>query len=247
MILGPNEFIGGLLSLLYVIVSPLMGILVMSRYFKYKEKAFIFIGLSIGAIACPWWPSAVSFLSHVLFNQLISVQLYFFLGNAFAPIFTYIWLIGMNILLFDGKNKKFLAVYAIIFSMMEIIFLLLLFLAPTLIGDLDPFHLNVDYHGFMMIFLIMIVITIVSTGLTVAIRTMKSQNPLIKLKGRVLFFSFVIWAVAATFDSSIPMPIVGVIIVRTMLIFHTIGFYIGWIMPQFAQKFFTKINLLKEE
>ena len=83
----------------------------MSRFFKYKEKAFIFIGLAIMGIACPWWPSSASFLSHVFLNQLIDIRFYFFLGNAIAPVFTYCWIIGMNILLFDGKNKIILHDY----------------------------------------------------------------------------------------------------------------------------------------
>lgn len=250
--LGPNEFIGGLFSLLYVITSTLMGILVMSRYLKYKEKAFLFIGLSILGIACPWWPSSVSFLSISLFSQPIPDQLYFFLGIAFAPIMTYSWIIGINILLYNGKNKLLLIIYAIIFSLMDIVFLVVLFFAPdvvpVLIGEIQESNpLDVNYRGFIMVMFMIIVLTVLITGAIVSWKSIKSNNPLINLKGKVLLVSFVVWAIAAVLDAATPLEVVGVVIIRIMLISHAIGFYIGWIMPRPAQKFFTKIKLLKSE
>ena len=110
--LSPNEFIEGLFSLLFVIANIINGIAIMLRYFKYKEKAFIYVGISLFGVGCPWWPSAISFLTNVVFNQPLPVQVYFFLGNAFAPILTFAWIIAVNVLLFDGKNRIFLIIFA---------------------------------------------------------------------------------------------------------------------------------------
>ena len=245
--LEPEEFIGGLFSLLYVISSTLMGLLVLSRYFRYKQSEFIFIGLSIAGIACPWWPSSVSFLWILLFQRPISTPAYFIIGNAFAPVFTYCWIIAMNKLLFDGKNKVFLYGYAIVFTAFDVILFLLLFIDLDLIGTLDPKHLDVEYHFIIMALLILIVVTVLVTGLMVSMTSIKSTTPLLNLKGKVLLISFLIWAVAATLDAAIELPIVLIVIVRTLLITHSIGFYIGWIMPEFAKNFFIKIGVLKME
>jgi len=247
----PEVFIGGLFSLLYVATSTIVGISIMTRYFKYKEKAFLFVGLSILGIACPWWPSTISFLTLSIFTQPIPDQLYLVLGIAFAPIMTYSWIIGLNILLYEGKNKLLLAIYAIIFSLMDIVFFIVLFLfpdsIPILIGIVGTYNLDVEYKGFIMLMFVIIVLTVLITGLMVSWKSIKSNNPVIKLKGKVLFFSFSIWAIAAVLDAVAPLNIIGVVIVRTILIIQAFGFYIGWIMPQIAQKFFIKIKLLREE
>ena len=245
--LNPEELIGGLFSLIYVVSNTITGTLILLRYFKYKEKTFIYAGVSSLGIACPWWPSSISFLSHVIFSYLIPDQLYFFLGNAFAPLMTFFWILAMNILLFEGKNKKFVFAYAIIFSIFEIAFLIVLFIAPGLIGVLDANHLNVDYFGFVMVLLILIVITILVTGIMFSLKSLKSDNPVIKLKGRIFFICFILWAVLATLDSSFPLDIIGVVIVRILLVISSIFFYFAWVMPEPAQKFFTKIKLLKPE
>ena len=247
----PEEFIGGLFSLLYVITSTIVGISIMLRYLKYKEKSFIFVGLAIGGIACPWWPSTISFLALSIANFAIPDQLYLILGIAAAPIMTYSWIIGLNILLYEGKNKLLLIVYAIIFSLMDIVFFIVLFgfpdLVPILVGIVSSNHLDVSYKGFIMVMLVIIVLTVLITGIMVSWKSIKSTNPLIKLKGKVLLFSFTIWAIAATFDAVAPLSIVGVVIFRTILIIHALGFYIGWIMPKVAQEVFKKLNLLKQE
>ena len=247
----PEEFIGGLFSFLYVITSTIVGISIMLRYLKYKEKSFIIVGLAIGGIACPWWPSTISFLALSIADFAISDQVYLILGIAAAPIMTYSWIIGLNILLYEGKNKPLLIIYAIIFSLMDIVFFIVLLgfpdLVPVLVGIVDSNHLNVDYKGFIMVMLIIIVLTVLITGIMVSWKSIKSNNPLIKLKGKVLLFSFSIWSIAATLDAVAPLNIVGVIIFRTVLIIQAVGFYIGWIMPKFAQEIFKKLNLLKEE
>jgi len=247
----PEEFIGGLFSFFYVITSTIVGISVMSRYLKYKEKSFIFVGLAIGGIACPWWPSAVSFLALSIFHFAIPDQLYLFLGITFAPIITFSWIIGLNILLYDGKNKLLLIIYGIIFSLMDIVFLIVLSLfpdlVPLLIGIIQPNHLDVEYKGFIMLMFIIIVATVLITGDMVSWKSIKSKNHLVKIKGQILFTSFTVWAVAAVLDAVAPLNIFGVVIVRTILIIQAFGFYIGWIMPKFAQSFFIKIRLLKPE
>ena len=244
--LGPNEFIEGLFSLLYVIANIIIGILVILRYFKYKDKTFIFVGLTLLGAGCPWWPSSISFLTNVFFDLPLPDQIYFFLGNAFAPILTYAWIIALNILLFEGKNKILLIVYAIILSVFQVGFLLLLFLAPNLIGTLDQYHLNVQYYGFVMTLLILILMTITLTGIWVSVRSMKSDNPLVKLKGRILLISYATYAPLATLDAVVPLETIGVVVVRIFLIINFITIYMGWVMPEPAQKFFIKIKLLKE-
>ncbi|MFX1275283.1 MAG: hypothetical protein ACFFBP_18685 [Promethearchaeota archaeon] len=249
--LGPEEFIEGLFSLLYVFSTTSVGILLISRYFKYKEKSFIFIGLSVAGISCPWWPSSVSFLSHALFEYKIPDQVFFFIGNAFIPLFLFSWIIGMNILLFDGKNKIFVISYAILLSVMEIVFLLILFVAPPnlillLIGSLDEKNLNAEYEGFIFVLLIIIVITIFTTGLLMSRKLMKANKPVIQLRGKLMLIGFIIWSVAATIDTRVPLEVIGVIIVRTLLIISAIDFYFGWVMPEFMQKFFRKVKILKK-
>ena len=245
--LNSNEFIEGLFSLLFVVANIILGTAIMLRYFKYKEKAFIFVGLSLFGVACPWWSSAISFLTNVFFNQPLPTLIYFFLGNAFAPILTFSWIIAVNILIFEGRNKIFVIVFGVILAFFNIGFFLLLFLAPETIGTLDQNHLNVSYYGFVMVSLIGILLIIVSTGIIFSVETIKSEIRIIKLKGWMILSSYFIFLIFAPLDLNIVTETTSVIIVRIFLILNYLVIYIGWIMPKFAQKFFLKINLLKPE
>ena len=246
--LNPTEFISGTFSVIFVVTSIVLGITMISRYSKYKDKAFIYIGLAAAGISCPWWPSSVSFISILLTQHPISEQWYYFIGNAFAPFFTYSWVVAMNLLLFDGKNKKLLIIYAIIFTIFEIVFFLFLFLDPSLLGELDEKHLDVTYRFIVMGLLILIVITVCSTGLLVGFRSIKSTTPEINLKGKILIIAFLSWSVSASIDAAVGLPnIAAVVIVRTILINSSFLYYLGFVLPESAKKLFIKLRILKIE
>ena len=120
-------------------------------------------------------------------------------------------------------------------------------MAPETIGNLDSNHLNVSYNGFVLYSLIITVIILVSTGIIISLKIIKSEIRLIKLKGWVLLSSYLIFFLFALLDTNVVSETTSVVLVRIFLILNFLVIYTGWVMPKFAQRFFVKIKLLKLE
>ena len=244
--LPPAEFINGLFSLLYVIFSAIVGVLIASKYSRYKDKTFLFIGIAAFGLATTHWPSSFSFLTNVLFDQPLPAEIFLFISSAFISIFIISWIFGISNLLFDEKNMKFLIFFVILHIINETIFLVTFFINPGFVGTVTPpYNLNAEMTGLMIVIGIINVITIISTGFWASLRAIKSTTPLIKLKGYVLFCSFLLWSIAIILDISGKIETIGLVFIRIFLMSSIVGFYIGFVMPEIFQKFFTKIKLLK--
>ena len=81
MVITEFDFINGLFSLILVITSTIVGLRIASRYFKFKSRLFLCMGLCWILIVTPWWPSAISFLVALITGQGLPLQIYIFIGN----------------------------------------------------------------------------------------------------------------------------------------------------------------------
>ncbi|MFX1273427.1 MAG: hypothetical protein ACFFBP_15430 [Promethearchaeota archaeon] len=246
--LPPTEFIEGLFSLLYVIISTFMGILIASKYSIYRDNTFLYIGIASIGLGTTHWPSSVSFLTNVLLNQPLPEDIFLLTSSAFISFFLIIWIIGISNLLFDKKNLIFIILFVILHITMETIFLVAFFINPDYVGEvIGPYNLNAKVTTLMFVLGIINLLTIIITGFWAAVRSMKSTNRLIKLKGTFLFCSFLLWFIAIALEIRAEVPTIGTVIIRTLLIISVVGLYFGFVMPNIVQKFFIKINLLKPE
>ena len=119
----------------------------------------------------------------------------------------------------------FSVVVAIIFILFEVVFFILLFINPNLIGELDDNHIDISYHFIVMVLLVLIVITVLVTGLMIAYSSAKSNIPEISLKGKLLGLTFLFWSVCATIDAVAPLRMLGIAIIRTVLIINSFFFF----------------------
>ena len=62
MALNPLDILNGVFSLIFVVISLFIGLVILTRYFKYKERIYFLVGATWIFISEPWWPSCVSFL-----------------------------------------------------------------------------------------------------------------------------------------------------------------------------------------
>ncbi len=54
MSLNTLDTINGIFSILFVGISLLVGLIIFSRYFKYKEKVYLLVGATWIFISEPW-------------------------------------------------------------------------------------------------------------------------------------------------------------------------------------------------
>ena len=239
MSLSPIDTLTGIFSLIFVAISLFVGFVILSRYFKYKERIYLMVGATWILISEPWWPSSVSFLVALSNGVGIPPQAYFLIGNILVPLAIVFWLLAFTEFLYSEKRKLILSIFAIIGVVFEILFFSFLFLNPDLIGDLSG-PVNVNYKSFIMVFLIIFLLIVVITGFLFANLSLKSKDPEVKLKGKLLIIAYISFSVGALLDSSVPFNEATIIIIRLILILSAICWYGGFILPKWMKKFLLK-------
>ncbi|TFF89150.1 MAG: hypothetical protein EU548_07960, partial [Promethearchaeota archaeon] len=191
MVLLPLDYLNGILAIGAIVIAGLIGVHILSKFFTFKRQEFLFIGLLAFLITEPWWPAASSFIV-ALFNagEGLPPEIYFIIGNVLIPVAIGIWLIAFTDLMQMGnKGKKIILTGAIIYGLIfEFLFFHLLFVDPTYIGELNG-PIDVEYTGFVMAYLFSIVGIIWITGVIFGKQSLKSENPEIKLRGKLIILA----------------------------------------------------------
>jgi flagellar biosynthesis protein FliQ len=60
---------------------------------------------------------------------------------------------------------------------------------------------------------------------------MRAEEELVKWKGRFLLIAFLLFIVGAIFDAVIELNEITIIVIRLILIFSAIGYYLGFFLP----------------
>lgn len=229
--LNIEDYIEGIFSLIFVIISIIVGLVILSKYFKHKNRLLIYVGLSWIGIVSPWYPSAINFLYVLLTNQSLSDPVYFAIGNIPPPIVLFIWFIAFTEFINKGIQKQLLLIYGTIAVIYEIFLIFFLFNDLSYVGYKSDIFAS-EHTSFVMIFLIAVVFVVLITGLLFARESLRSDNPEIRLKGKFLAVAFISWTVGSIIDSGFDLGAGVLIIIRILLISSAIEFYLGFIMPE---------------
>ena len=236
MTLEEIDFLNGISSLIFVVVSIVIGLTILYKYFKLGDRAFLFIGFGLMAISEPWIPSGVSFLWNLFFEKGLSLEIYVILGNIFVPLGILCWLVGFTDLIFPKQQKPILITYILIGLCFEIVFFILLFTAPALIGEFSAeslvVHIDIEYRTFILGYLLFVVATVFVTGIIFAYTSIKSKSPPIQLKGKFILTANILWSLGAILDTSIPLTIYTLPITRIFLVISALLYYMGFLTPQ---------------
>jgi hypothetical protein len=241
MALTPLEMVNGTLSLLCVSISTVIGLIIISKYPKYKQKDLLLVGFTWIGVFSPWWPSATSFVLALITGSGLTPTLYFLIGFIISPVVLVIWMWVFTDLKFKNQQKIIVGIYAIIGIAFEFYLIYYLFIIndPSVIGELTGV-LDTTYRGIAIYYSMFIVATMLITGILFGRESLKSDNPEIKLKGTLLIIAFVSWVVGAIMDAALPLNIITLTIARLILIFSAIIFYCGFLLPDFVKKVFLK-------
>lgn len=99
------DYLQGSFSLIFVIISLIIGFSILSKYFQLKSRLYILVGLSWIGVATPWFPDSISFIMNILFQESLAIDWYFIIGNVTMPIALLVWLIAYTDILIK-KNKN---------------------------------------------------------------------------------------------------------------------------------------------
>lgn len=241
------DFLQGSFSLIFVIISIIIGLSILLKYQEFKSRIYIFVGLSWIGLANPWIPDSINFIMLLFLNQSLPASLYFIIGNVFLPFFLLCWLMAFSELLYKEKQLIIVGSFFILSLLFEIVFFIMLLTNIEAIGILRrPFL--VEFGPLITIYLIVFVIVLLVTGTLFARRSLRSDNEEVKLKGKLLLAAFLSFSTGAILDSIIggileytdPLLPILVVIVRIILISSAIEFYGGFILPKWLKNLFLK-------
>jgi len=244
------DVLQGSFSLIFVIISLIIGLTIFSKYFKHKKRLFILVGLSWIGICIPWVPDSTSFLMNLFVQRFLPIEWYFIIGNVFLPIALLTWLIAYTDMIKKKAQKKVVIITVLLSILFEIIFFTLFLINIDLIGEINPSRpFTVDFGIFITVYLLLIILVMVVTGVIFAQKSVKSDDREVRVKGKLLRAAFITFAVAAILDSLLgtifedptdPLLAVMVVVVRILLIFSAIEFYGGFLLPRWMSQIFIK-------
>ncbi|MBD3212884.1 MAG: hypothetical protein GF311_09770 [Candidatus Lokiarchaeota archaeon] len=226
-----GEFTRGLMSLVFVVVSLIIGIKLMWKYFKYKEKTFITVGLTWIFLSASWWHSAFNMLSLLFFDTPLNEILGLILVNAFIAPALITWMYSFGNLIYNKYKKEITIISLVIFGGYEILFFILLIIQPDLIATVLPGNI-VQRTVLTFSFAIISIIIAIVAGLIISLEAIRTENQKIKWKGRFLLLAFALFTVGALLDSATWIGLGFIVFIRILLITSVITYYLGFFLPE---------------
>jgi hypothetical protein len=235
------ELLQGIFSSIFVVISIIVGMMILLKYFKFKKRVLFFVGLTWIGMSFPWVPDAINLVLILFFNTNLNENVYFFLVIGLLPIPLFTWLVAFTDL-FSITTQKIILVIVIILSVIfEIFFINILLIDVALVGRLiGIFH--PEYTIIFQIYFMSIIAIFAITAIYLTLNSKRSENPEIKLKGNLLFIAIILFVIGAIMDAIIPLTSITVIITRITLIISAVMYYNGFILPNWIKKRILKNN-----
>jgi hypothetical protein len=234
MIIDTTIVINGLFSLLFVIFSLVIGLKIALKYREFKQRTLILVGITWIIMSKPWWGSSISFLVYLFNGVGLTIFWYILITFSFISLMLTVWFVALNDLTSLKKFKVFISVFIIYAIIFEALILYFLFTDISFLGVLvDP--VNIDLGLFLIVYLLMDLVIFIVSGFYFAFKSLQSDKPEIKLKGKFLFLAFLIYLIGAAVETVLSVPPL-----RLILVISAVMFYIGFMMPEMIKKRFLK-------
>ncbi|MBY8978877.1 MAG: hypothetical protein KGD72_00670 [Candidatus Lokiarchaeota archaeon] len=249
------DILQGSLSLIFVIISFIIGVTIISKYGKIKNRIYILVGLTWLTLSTLWLPEASSFLMSLFIQRTLAIEWYFILGNVFVPVALICWVTAYTDMVNKDKQKIAIVLILIFGVVFEVLFFYNFFLDINLIGVITlsrPFSADLGY--FLAILLLISFLILFVTGFKFARKSIKSENKEVRLKGKLLQFAFIAFTIAAVIEKTARSILIGtvfpdptillfsvmLVVMRLLLIASAFAFYGGFLLPNWMKKIFTK-------
>ncbi|MHA1191786.1 MAG: hypothetical protein ACTSP9_05755 [Promethearchaeota archaeon] len=242
--LSELAIISGFTAAISVFIGIFFGLIVLIKYLKTKQFLIFNFFLCIVFTLSPWYPSGLGFLYWYFTGEMLSYQIYVLLGTAGIPIAIISWLNVYLTTLKPKKKKVVLICYGIFSLIFELYLFYFMYFAPgapvsSLLGIIQDVSnpTDINYKGFVLIFLGLSILTACITGFHFAVVSIKlKESQSLKWKGYFLFIAFLLFGISAIFDALIDMNAVTLVIIRIILAISTFFFYLGFILPGWTKK-----------
>src|SRR4030042_5543397 len=166
--------LSGLTAAISLGIGVLLGAIVLSKALKNNQRILYLFFLCIIFTLSPWYPSCLGYVFWRVTGEAIAYEVYVLIGTVGIPIAILAWLDVYMTTIKPEKKKLVLITYGMISIIFEIYLFYFLFFAPgapvrsslgefNIEGNLENF-IDIDYKGFVLIYLALSIVLSVGTG-----------------------------------------------------------------------------------
>jgi hypothetical protein len=238
MALETIDIVNGILATIFVIFSVIVGLKIALKYLKYKNRVFLFFGITWILIVEPWYPFMISFFVALSTGGTgLPLQTNLLIGHALIPFGVFCGIFSFTELKYNKYQKKILIIFGILLTIFEVVFLFCLITQPTIIAK-PVGTIYIEYTPLFKVLMIAILVVILTVGILFAHEPLKAGGKEVRLKGKMLLFAFIMFSIGTFMEAMIPKDFLILIITRAILIFSSFSFYCGFYLPKFIKKMF---------
>ncbi len=237
--LSELDILHGTFTLMFVILSIIVGLIILFKAISLKRRELISVGLTLALLSSAWWQSAFAFLFYILFDYMLDTFTYLFIGNFFVPIVFISWMYMFLEFGYPHLKKKIMILVLIICIPFEIFLVIFLFTDPSIIGT----RIGLFYYApslYALVFQISVILIVIITGILFSIKSIKSADAKIAWKGRFFLMAILCFAAGAILDMGITINPIILVIDRIFLMTSSILFYLGFLLPDSITKLLNK-------
>jgi hypothetical protein len=239
--LEPLDIANGIFGMIFIVISMIVGFSIIAKYFKNKNVNLLYVGITWLFVCSAWWGVSTSFIV-AFFNggEGLTLTVILLINFVPLPIGLLSWMMAFTNFLYKEKQKViFLCIIAYIVFFYSIFFFLV-FTDVTQVATKISAVDTQSENPIMVACLLGFIFILLTTGVTFAIKTIKLDDPDMKLKGKLLLVAFPAFSIGALMDAAIPTTAVTLVIFRILLIISAFLFYGGFILPDWMKKLFKK-------
>lgn len=230
----------GLFEIISISTSFLLCGIVLYKAIETKQKMLYLFFFTVLCTTSPWYPSGFGYIYFLNTGKPFDYRVYVLLGTILIPIAIHAWLTIYMTIIFPKKKKLILILYGVIAIIFYIYLFYFLYIAPgapieNMIG-IKRTPIDIDYKGFVLVYLAILIITTMITGIHFSLITMRTDSIEVRWKGKFLLAAFISFGIGAVTDGLLELSVITLIICRVILLFSTLFFYIGFIMPKWIKK-----------
>jgi len=241
--------VSGITALISNFAALLLAGIIFIKAYNEKSRILFEFALRVMFTSSPWYPSGFGYLNLLITGSPLPYDIYIIIGNLLLPLAIIFWLDIYLTTVKPRKRKLILSIYVIFSLIFWIYSFYFLYFSPNspveeMLGIIDdptnPF--DIDYKGFVLVYLAVSIFTSCATGFHFAAKSLKIEEKEIQWKGRFLLIAFLCFGIGAIADSVIPMNEISLVIFRIILILANVFFYIGFILPKWIKKIIFREN-----
>jgi len=236
MPLDESDIISAIFSIILIVVYIIIGITICSKYFKIKQRTFLFMGLAWILLSMLWWSSVINAIILLIDpdGMGLSGEQYFFFTGVLLPLCIFFFVTALSDLTLKRFQRYFQILVIVIGGIFEFFSFYFLFTNPRMI-IIKEAPVALSYQPFLVIFIFLFLIIPLVLGIFFGIESIHSENRIVKIKGYLLLIALILFAIGSILDSTDTISILQ-FSDRIFLIISVVIFYIGFIMPDWLKK-----------